>query len=214
MKLKIDHFVPFIVIGALICLFVFNNKTPTLSPDGNVIIKPEHKLEVFRTLAKEDDIENDNHYTITHVESGDKLNLLEYNGYLMLPDGENKLPTKKNAEGKDVPIFKVQHIKKDWIFDPTFDIGCYTGFVDGNFQNEKSKNFDVGVRLSPLKIYNTFALDILVSNQDAGIGISYFPLPIRYGRFFEHLGVGYGKVLIYEDKSYQNLFYLGFSTKF
>jgi hypothetical protein len=67
MKLNIDNFIPFIVIGAFIFLFAFNNKTPVTTEHGNVIIQPKREIAVLRTLSQSDTDENDNKIMIKHL---------------------------------------------------------------------------------------------------------------------------------------------------
>jgi len=214
MKVSLDHIIPFILVAGLVCLFVFNHKTPTTSSGGNIIIKPEHHTEMFRSLDKSGDVENDNRYIFKHKQSGDTLELLEKDGYLLLPDGQLKLPTRKLEDGKEEDIWEVHHQKRDVFFDLGYDFGTYAGFLDGNKTGTTIKDYDFGLRFSPLKIYDTFATDFLISNQDAGIGVSFYPLPMRYGDVFHHLGVGFARTIDFENKDYHNMVYLSFSSRF
>lgn len=215
MRFKIDNLIPVLVIGALAFLFLFNNKTPVISPGGNIIIKPEHKLEMFRDFDIKGSLENDNKVIITNLDSDQKLTFLMKDNFLLLPDGEFNLPTKKDINGKEVPLWKIEHIKRDIFFDLGWDFGTYAGYIsDVPEDQNRIKEFDVGLRFSPLRVYNSFATDILISSQDAGLGISFYPLPIRYGYIWNHLGLGYGKMVDYDKKEFHNLFYLSFSTRF
>ena len=215
MKIKLDHIIPFVLVIGLVALFYFNNKTPVTTNNGNIIIKPEYHTEVFRPVDQSGSIENDNKYIFKHKQSNDVLELLEKDGYLILPDGENKLPTRKLENGKEEDIWEVTHKKRSIIFDTHgWDFGTYAGFLDGNKTGTTIKDYDFGLRYSPLKIYDTFALDFLISNQDAGIGVSFYPAPIRYGDIWHHLGVGIAKTIDFENKDYHNMVYLSFSTRF
>lgn len=215
MKINIDYIFPIIILTVIVLTIIFNNKTPTTTSNNNVIIPPKHVTEFVRTLDTKDSKENDNKISIIHKESGDKLDLLSFNNYLLLPDGEKSLPTKKNSAGEFVPIWEIKHYKKDYIFDPSIDIGAYSGFVVGNFENSnRTRNFDVGLRISPLKIYNTFSADILISPQNIGIGASFYPSPLIYGSWMSHLGIGGGRVMDYENKDFHNIIYFSFSCNF
>lgn len=211
MSLKIDHLIPVVVIGLLAFLFIFNNKTPQYTQDGNVIIQPKHITDLFRTTSKS----NDHSATITHLESKDKLNVLIVDNQIALPDGETKLPVKVGLDGKPHAIWNVEPVQRDIIFDyDSWGFGAYTGFMDGNFENSKIKNFDVGIRFSPLKIYNTFAIDFLASSQADGLGVSFYPMPLRFGDIWHGMGLGYGRVIDYDIKEQHNLFYLSYATNF
>lgn len=217
-KLNLDTIVPVLIVGLFVYLFAFNNKTPTKTENGNTIIKPEHHTQWFADSNSDipSDYDHDNHYIFKHKESNESLDLLERDGYLIIPDGKSTLPKKKDPQtGIEKDIWEVTHVKRDIIFDTRgWDIGTYAGFIDGNKSGTTIKDFDFGLRVSPLKIYNTFATDLLISNQDAGFGISFYPMPIRYGEIWHHIGLGYGRVMDYEVKDQHNIFYLSFSTKF
>jgi hypothetical protein len=216
MKKKIEFLIPFIIIGIFVYLFYTNNKTPTLSPNSdNYIIQPKKETVLLRTDSKKDSPENDNRVTFTHIKSGDKLDLLMYHDYLLLPNGETTLPTKINEETKKAePIWKVEHTKKDVIFETNLDIGVFCGYIPGGISSYKDSNVQVGIRLSPVRIYNTLAVDFLTNDRIGGIGLSYYPSVIKYGEFWNHLGVGVGKVMDYHKGDIGNMVYLGFSTKF
>lgn len=214
MNIKIDHLIPLAVISGLIFLFVFNNKSPITTESGNIIIQPKKEIGILRTPTQKDSVENDNKVTIKHIESGDKFDFLLWNDYLCLPDDKTKLPTKIGVDGKEHPVWEITHVKRDWIFDPGLDLGAYCGYLTGPIENTNIKHFDVGVKISPLMIYNTISPDILISNQGMGLGLALHPSKERFGTIWNHLSVGYSRFYTFEDGAQRNMFYLSFGTKF
>ena len=162
--------------------------------------------------------EEDNHVKIYHVDRpNDILDLRLWDGYVVFPkdkDGTPIIPTRTNPDGSTTPLWHITAKQKLFGADPGWDFGAYAGYLDGPKGQTKISPFDVGVRISPVRFFNSIALDGLVSNQAAGLGVSFYPAPERFGEFWGHMGVGYGRVISYRDEHQRNLFYFSLSTKF
>lgn len=212
MKFKIENLIPFAIICVFVYLFYTNNKTPITSPNNhNVIIQPKKDPELFRTEPPE----HDNEYIIKNNNNPDqKLELYGYKGFLLLKDGELKLPTQINPQtGKEEPVWTVQHIKKDIIFDTKVDFGIFCGYVPGSLNNENFTHMQTGLLIRPLKIWNTINLDLLVNQTLCGVGTSLSPSPIKYG-YWSHFNIGFAKVMDYKEGNFGNMIYVGFATDF
>jgi len=214
MDIKIDNIIPFIIGGFLLYLFIFNNKVPIATIHGNNIIPPKKEIALIRGTDKNDSQENDNKVEIVHKDSGDKLEFLMYHNFFVLPNDATGLPTKTGTDGKEYPIWTVTHHKRDYIFDPGFDFGTYAGFLTGPTENTTVKPFDVGIKLSPIRIYNTLSPELLMSNQGAGLGITFHPSEDRFGSFWHNMGIGYGRMWTFNDSAQRSIFYLSISTRF
>jgi hypothetical protein len=216
MELSIENIIPVIIIGAIVATLYFNTGTPTVTPNGYTMIQPKREIELIRGVN--DAREEDNKVTINHVDlPEDKLNLLLWRNHLVFPrntDGSPAIPTRKNADGTESPIWKISVTSTEHIFDPGWDFGAYAGYLGGPKEGTDIKDFDVGLRVSPLRIWNTFAPDALISNQAAGLGISFYPAPERFGEFWSNLGVGVGRVISYDDDCQRNIYYASFTTRF
>jgi hypothetical protein len=71
-----------------------------------------------------------------------------------------------------------------------FDVGTWAGYYGGGTA-EHTDNFQAGFRYSPLRVlYDTVALDAVVSADAAGAGVSLFPPTRLVGPAWRHLGVG------------------------
>lgn len=216
MKLELESLIPLVLVAAFAATIYFNNSTPSISPNGFAVVKPTKDIQIIRGT---DDIkEDDNKVKITHVDHPeDALNFRLWHDYILLPmgeDGKPIVPTRKNEDGTTSPLWKIDITRKEYIFDPGWDFGAYAGYLGGTKEGTRIKDFDVGLRVSPLRIWNTFAVDGLVSNQAAGLGISCYPAPARYGEFWDHVGFGYGRVISYDDDAQRNLFFFSLSTRF
>lgn len=218
MKLELETLIPIILVAAFAATIYFNNSTPTTSTNGFVVVKPTRDIEILRGTGEEDVKENDNKVIITHVDHPeDALNFRLWHDYIVFPrgeDGEPIVPVRKNEDGTTTPLWKIDVKRKEFIFDPGWDFGAYGGYLDGPKDETEIKDLDVGLRFSPIRIWNTFAVDGLISNQAGGIGISFYPSPQRYGEIWSNLGVGYGRVVTFDDDMQRNLFYASFSTRF
>jgi hypothetical protein len=216
MKIDLESILPFLIGALLIGTIYFNNSTPSVTPNGYKVIVP--KPEVHLVRGPEDVKEEDNRVTIKHVDHPeDELSLRLWHDFVVLPrdkDGNPISPTRKNTDGTETPIWDIKTVRKQYIFDPGWDFGAYGGYLSGNKTGTDIKDLDVGLRISPVRVWNTFAPDLLISNQAAGVGISFYPAPERYGEIWSHLGVGFGRVITYSDDSNRNLFYASFSTRF
>ena len=182
-----------------------HSKVPS-TIDGQKVIPT--KVDYHTTRS---DKELDGKIVIEHVPSGDKLRIDHYDGNFLYPNGDVEFPKDKNG----LVLWKVEPTRDRYFVDFNFDVGAYAGVVDGHKTSNKTSDTDVGIRYSPLRIgYGLFAPDALVSRQSAGIGISCYPSPDNWGKYWRHVGIGYGKVYTYEDMKLRNLFYLSFSTRF
>lgn len=217
MKLDLETLIPLGLVALVVATLFFNNSTPTVSRNGYSIVKPTKDFELIRGI--EDVKEEDNIVTITHIDRpDDKLNLRLWHDYIVFPrdkDGKPIIPTRKAEDGTtDIPLWKVEAIRKDYGVELGWDIGAYGGYLSGSKEGTEVKSLDVGVRIAPLRIWNCIATDILFSNQAAGVGISFYPAPERFGEFWNHVGIGYGRMLSFDDDCSRGLFYLSISSRF
>lgn len=216
MKLELESIAPIALIGLLAVTLYFNNSAPSVTPNGYSVLKPKPDIELIRGV---DDVrEEDNKVTISHTDRpDDKLDFRLWHNYIVFPrdkDGEPIVPKRKNPDGSESPLWEIKVTRKEYIFDPGWDFGAYGGYLGGNKDKTDIQDIDVGLRFSPVRIWNTFALDGLISNQSTGVGLSFYPAPERFGEVWSNLGVGYGRVITFDDDEQRNLFYFAFSTRF
>lgn len=82
-----------------------------------------------------------------------------------------------------------------YLFERVFDLGCFAAYKpsgrdSGEYDDE---SFQAGLRYSPIRLlYGTIAPDALITEDAAGVGISFYP-PARYvGPRWHHLGIEIG----------------------
>jgi hypothetical protein len=215
MNFDIDKILPFAIIAIIVATVYFNSSTPEKSLNGYELVKPDVTTELWRT--DKDDKENDNTVTLTHRPSGDSIEFKLWHDYLLFPKDESGkpiIPTRKNDDGTEEPIWKYEAERKRFFFDFTWDIGVYGGLFTGSTEKDGGSELNVGLRGSPVRIWNTIAPDLLLSDKTIGVGVSFYPAPERFGEGWNHLGIGYGYCTPFNDGSSGSLFYLSFSTQF
>ena len=204
---NIEKILPFLIGGLLIATFYFNARPPAESSDGRVVIEP--KLEapkLIRTAGVTDE-----NVKITHKPSGDILSFDYYDGYILLPKGTDKLPVDPDGN----PLWSINYSKPTYWIDPRFEVGAYAGFLTGDVRGTDIKPFDVGLKLSPTRLFfDSTTVDALISPQASGLGLSFYPSPLRFGPAWRNVGLGYGRVYTYDDGAQRNLFYLTISAHF
>jgi hypothetical protein len=206
MRLKFENIMPLLIIGFLIFTFYYNSRPPAKMGDRKIITPT---LEAPKLIRDEGVV--DGKVKITHVKSGDTLLFDYYDGYFLLPPGQDKLPADEDGE----PKWKLDYTKPTYWIDPRLEAGAYAGYLDGNKTGTDINSFDVGLKLSPCRFFfDSTTADILVSNQAAGLGVSFYPSPLRFGQVWRNVGVGYGRVYTYDDDKQRNLYYLSFSAHF
>jgi hypothetical protein len=208
MDFNFESLLPFALIGLLGFTVFYNTSTPNTTPNGYTIIKPKIEFELIRGVS--DVSEEDNKIIIRHSQKPeDVLELRIWKNYLLLP---------KNKDGDDIAIdrntWEVTHIRRKYGIELNWDIGAYGGYLMGNKDGTDITDYDVGIRFSPIRLFNTIALDGLISPQAAGIGLSIYPAPERFGEFWDSIGLGYAQMMTYEDDTRRSMFYLSISTRF
>lgn len=175
-----------IVIGATLWL----SRTPAVTVDGKVVIKPKSVAGFVRQ-----DQAIDGTLAVTHILTGDTFVADAFlNNFYWTP------------KERDSGVWKVKYTRYRYLVDPGFDIGTYAGYRDG---------LDVGIRFSPVRfLYGTVALDALVGEDAAGVGASLYPMPEYFGPLWHHVGIGYGYAVDYKTADAGNLYYLSLSTRF
>lgn len=207
MNFKAENILPFLIVGFLAFTFYFNARPPAQSFDGRTVIEP--KLEAPKLIRTEGVV--DGKVKITHKPSGNSLSFDYYDGYFLLPKGDEKLPL--DPAGK--PLWDFDYSKPTYWVDPRFEIGAYAGVLTGSTKGTDVEPFDVGLKLSPTRLFfDSTTVDALVSNQAAGLGLSFYPSPLRFGPAWRNVGLGYGRVFTYDDGAQRNLFYLTISSHF
>lgn len=212
MSFKLNNIVPILIFGAIGLTMYFNTQIPAKSPSGNTVIKPELKYNIVRESSDAKD--HDNKVTIKHLPSGDELHFMLWHDYILLPDGQTAPPTHDDGHGKQVPLWAIKQKRETYIFDTGWDFGAYAGYLTGQTKGTNVKELDVGIKISPVRIYKSFSPDILGSAQGVGLGVSFYPCPEKYGEIWNHLGIGYSRFYTFDDDSQRNLFYVTFSTSF
>lgn len=206
MSIKLESILPVVVLGFLACAFYFSAKPPEKFGDRKVI---PPKMEAPQLIRTEGVV--DGKIKVKHIPSGDSFNLGMYDDYFLLPPGENELP----KAGDGTKLWEFTYTKPTYWIDPRLEFGVYAGYLDGDKKGTNIDSFDVGLKLSPVRLFfGTTTIDGLVSNQAAGLGASLYPAPIHFGQFWKNMGVGYGRVYTYDDNAQRNLFYLTFSSHF
>lgn len=206
MSIKVESILPFILIGGLIFTFYFNSRPPSHIGDRKVIAPELEAPKLFR-----DEGVVDGKVQIKHLPSNDTLNLELYDGYFLLPPGEDNLPLGVNG-GK---LWEFKYTRPTYWIDPRFEIGVYGGFLDGPKEGTDIKPLDVGIKLSPVRLFfDSATIDGLISNQAAGLGISVYPSPAKFGVAWRNVGLGYGRMYSYDDGVQRNLFYFTVSSHF
>jgi hypothetical protein len=209
--MNLGKFIPLIILIAIGTTFYFNKYVPVKNIEGRTVIQSKVNPVFHETLGEK----VDSNVTIKHLPSGDSFSFDFWNNNILLPDGKTELPTRRNPDGTITKLWEITQSRNSALFTTGWDFGIYTGYLDGKKEGTSISPVAIGVRISPLRaIYDTTALDLLVSNQSAGIGISIYPAPERFGKIWRHFGIGLGKVISYEDQEYRNVFYLSFSTQF
>jgi hypothetical protein len=216
MDINFESFLPFALIGLIGFTVFYNTSTPNTTPNGYTIIKPKIEFELIRGFS--DIPEEDNKIIIRHLEKPeDTLELRLWKNYLLLPkdkDGNDVGIIKINDDGSERSIWEITHIRKKYGVELNWDIGAYGGYLMGNKDGTNITDYDVGIRFSPIRFFNTIALDGLISPQAAGIGLSIYPAPERFGEFWDSIGLGYAQMMTYEDDTRRSMFYLSISTRF
>ncbi len=157
---------------------------PIQSVDGKVIVETKTR-PVF--IERHSDV--DHTVTVTYVPTGDSLTLYESSGELY-QDPPHLKPSNKNWDvhvDRTVPV-----ISQKW------DVGTYVGLVMGPSVGSTGPHVDTGVRLSPCRLFDLLAPDLLIGREAAGVGISAYPPPEVFGHVFQHLGIGCGWVWSYD----------------
>jgi hypothetical protein len=72
-----------------------------------------------------------------------------------------------------------------------YDLGAFTGFRPASRGYDKLDPFTAGLRFSPLRLgYDCVAPDLVVTNEWAGAGVSFFAPERFVGSDWKHLGLG------------------------
>jgi len=207
MSFKAENILPFLIVGFLAFTFYFNARPPAQSFDGRTVLEP--KLEAPKLIRTEGVV--DGKVKVTHKPSGNSLSLDYYDGYFMLPKGSDKLPL--DADGK--AIWEFDYSKPTYWIDTRFEFGAYAGFLTGSTKGTDVNPLDVGLKLSPARFFfDSTTVDGLVSNQAAGLGLSFYPSPLRFGPAWRNMGIGYGRMYTYDDGDQRNLIYFTVSAHF
>lgn len=206
MRLKLENIFPLLIIGFLIFTFYYNSRPPSHMGDRK-IISPTPEVPKF--IRDEGVV--DGKVKIKHIPSGDVFAFDYYDGYFMLPPKQDGFP--KDTDGK--PLWSLDYTKPTYWIDPRVEAGAYAGYLDGDKKGTNINSFDVGLKISPCRLFfNSTTVDGLISNQAAGLGMSFYPSPERFGQVWRNVGIGYGRVYTYEDDKQRNLYYLSFSAHF
>lgn len=136
--------------------------------------------------------------------TGDRFNLSIYDNGLY--------QEREQAESNKDDGWKYKWVKHRYLTDYDIDVGSWVGFkVEGNGE---TSGIDVGVRYSPVRFaYGVIAPDILISPEQAGVGVSIYPVTQTVSPFFQHTGLGISYLADYDGGSGW-VPYLSISTRF
>ncbi len=84
-------------------------------------------------------------------------------------------------------------VVEDYYFGKThWDLGAFAGFRPASRGHEGLDPFTAGVRFSPCRLgYDVIAPDLVITNQWAGAGVSFFAPERFVGPDWKHLGLGF-----------------------
>lgn len=125
--------------------------------------------------------------------------LLVRDGRVFEPDGTQEPRNQFDAERR----------RYRYLLDFPLDAGAWCGayLADG----ENTSRIQFGGRFSPVRLlYGTTALDVVASEDVAGIGVSVYPITDRCGSFWEHTGLGAWYVVPF-DRSDRPAWVIGIS---
>lgn len=213
----IPKILPFCALGILFFVFAKAGIVPPKEINNQVVIPPKVETEISRPVSAktQEGEEILGSVVIKNNKTGDKLALDVLNGYLVLPQGVTEVPKYKNESGLEVPVWSISHIKKEYWFDLGTDLGVYGGYLLGTKNEKDVRSFDTGIKFSPCRIaFNYLSPDLLIGPQGAGIGLSFYPRPERFGKFWDHAGIGIGREVIYTTAEQHTLVYFNVSTRF
>lgn len=209
---------PFLALGILLFVFAKAGIVPPKEINNQVVIPPKVVTEFVRpdTAKTSDNEDIQGSVVIKNNKTGDKLSLNVVHDYLVLPEGTKELPKYKNEQsGLEEPIWSISHVKKEYWFDPGTDIGVYGGYLFGTKDDKEIRSFETGIKFSPCRmVFNYLSPDLLVSPQGIGLGLSFYPRPERFGNFWDHLGVGIGREMMYNNGDQHTIMYFNVSTRF
>ncbi len=174
--------------------------SPQESVEGKKLV-PTKTTPVF--IEKHNDI--DHTITITHLPTGDTTTVFSSSGELYrdpphLTPGDDK--------------FKITVVRKVSVISQEWDIGTYAGYLMGPPVGEEGSRIDVGIRVSPCRLFDLVAPDLLFGRQAAGVGLSFYPPPEVFGHVFQHIGMGCGYVWSFDTGAGRVMPYASFSVTF
>lgn len=199
---------PVIVLAVFAALIYFGHGGRTPDKGTQVALLPTSATwEGIRT--------NDNKPEGTLVvtaPSGDLFSLSLYDGGVPYQEREQR---DRNAE-LTTP-WKYEYIVHRYPADYDLDLGVWAGFRLSRSDSEESNRsdaFDIGLRFSPVRYaYGIIAPDLLISPNQAGVGVSFYAPTQTVSPLWQHLGIGFGYVADYHGGAGWCP-YLSLSTRF
>jgi hypothetical protein len=94
------------------------------------------------------------------------------------------------------------------------DVGTYIGFMATGSIPAGDSRLDVGLRLSPCRLFDVLSPDLLVGHEAAGVGLSLWPPADIFGHEWQHVGLGLGEVFDYKSGHSHLMPYAGLSLQF
>jgi hypothetical protein len=194
---------PILVIAAFAALVYFT-AARRRAPDKGTQVPLEVTSHTWSGTRTHDDKPESSLEVV--APSGDKFTLSLYDGGLLY---QERAQADAN-QGKEGWAYK--WIVHRYAVDYDTDAGAWAGFrVKGSGE---TSGLDVGLRYSPVRfLYGVVAPDILVSPEQAGVGVSVYPFSQSVPSFFQHTGAGLGYLADYDGGSGW-VPYLSLSTRF
>lgn len=122
----------------------------------------------------------------------------------------------QSPEQRDSTVWDAKLDRESYLIDPGIDVGAFIGPSFGSEGRDDGEvPVEMGLRLSPVRLlYGTVSPDLLVTTDGYGAGVTVFPPPDRFGRIWNNLGLGVGRLWDYDGDGDSTVVFLGTSTRF
>lgn len=118
------------------------------------------------------------------------------------------------ATGEPVSV-SLSAIRYRYIINPMLDrldVGAWAG--RNSIERDDGSNFDVGLRLGVVRLFDDIlAVDLVANDHVVGAGLSLHLPPDRFPGFWNHVGIGWARVVGFGDDGEGDVVALSFSTR-
>ena len=186
--------------------FLGSRAAPSPLINGTVAVPSQTHLMFLKTSKDADAVTVVSHYGDTH-----QLHLLRrhFGAERASPDDLNAT----DAQGHK--IWSIEDTEYTALVDPGLDVGGFVGYARWSHGSDSHhQSFQSGIRISPVRTFwGVASPDFLLSDEAAGLGIS-FTVPDTYaGDIWSHAGIGVGRLYGFHGDQ-ANLAYLSFSFRY